>query len=177
MPVDNGPDPSGTVRALASVDRAFTALCAKIAYEAAARGLPVSIEQFYLLHAMTLAPDHTVPAADLAEVASLPRSTISDALQRLEAAGLLTRSTVGHDRRRVQATLTQQGETLVEVWAAKMHDITESHIFGVLSANHYASTLAVARTINAQDRLGDFAVKYLVDIENFTPHEPPSPPQ
>lgn len=169
MSTNNASDLSATLRALAAIDRACTVLTVRIAEVARKKGLPLSIEQFYLLHALTLAPDNTLEVSELSGLVYLPRSTISDTILRLEGDGLLVRSTVRHDRRRIQATLTKAGTALVEAWAIVVHDIAERHIFGVLNEDLYASMLSVSINVNVHERLGAFASQYLVDIDEFTP--------
>jgi MarR family transcriptional regulator, organic hydroperoxide resistance regulator len=114
----------------------------------------ISFAQYGLLHG--LAGECERSARDLAEHADLSPATVTQMLEHLEAAGLVTRTRSEQDRRVVLSVLTERGAAVVAERQARMEPKWQAAV-----AEFSESELAVAsRVLN---RLADYFDEMLVE--------------
>ncbi len=78
------------------------------------KGFGLNAGEFHTLVRLRVSPDHQLPAGDLAEHLDLSTGAMTNRLDGLEEAGLVTRERAAKDRRSVIVTLTDKGvDTLI----------------------------------------------------------------
>lgn len=140
--------------------RAFGVALGSLRSTAEELGLPVSIEDFLILHALALAPDQRLSATEVSELVGRPRSTTSDLLKALESTGYLRRVHPESDRRLTQAVLTASGLELVAEWTQPIGTMVSQHVALTLM-HHMDPTMEAADRINDLQSGDGFVSAYL----------------
>lgn len=108
----------------------------------------LSLDDVRLLSLLANAPEGSVQMGELAEaLPSLP-SRLTRQVRRLEEEELVERTTSPHDRRRVIATITQTGRTLVEQAMITYADGVQTHFLGPLTRPQIAAMGTTCRQIS-----------------------------
>jgi DNA-binding MarR family transcriptional regulator len=84
----------------------------------------LTLEQFWLLRYLRRQGD--VAVGELAEAIGIAQSSVTVACQRLEKAGLVTRTRSHADERVVQISLTPNGHERIERWRQEKRDVLAS---------------------------------------------------
>ncbi len=93
----------------------------------------LSLADVQLLYLLANAPSGSVQMGELAiALMSLP-SRLTRQVRRLEDEGLVQRTTSPHDRRRVLATITETGRTLIEEAMITYTNEVRTHFLGPLT--------------------------------------------
>lgn len=107
----------------------------------------VSLADLQLLDLLDTSPAGAAPMGELAEaLASLP-SRLTRQIKRLEQRGLVQRRLDPQDRRRVMATLTAAGKTLVEQALITYTNTVRTHFLGPLTRPQIAAMATTCRQI------------------------------
>lgn len=130
---------------------AHAAVIDRIEREMAAAGV-LPLGSYDVLVPLSEAPDQRLRLHELASRVVLSRSTLTRAVDRLEAAGLLARERVAGDRRGAYAVLTEQGRAaLRHAWPVYARGIQE-HFAGHLSDDEVRVLADALGRINAAAR-------------------------
>lgn len=106
----------------------------------------ISLGEYEILVRLSEAPDRTLRMAKIAESMSHSRSRVTHTVSRMEKAGLIRREAAAHDKRGVDAIMTEQGWDLLRAAA-------HTHVTGV--REHFvdladpADFAALGRVMNA----------------------------
>jgi DNA-binding MarR family transcriptional regulator len=84
----------------------------------------LTLEQFWLLRYLRRQGD--VAVGELADAIGIAQSSVTVACQRLEKAGLVTRTRSHADERVVQISLTPTGHERIERWRQEKRDVLSS---------------------------------------------------
>jgi DNA-binding MarR family transcriptional regulator len=117
-------------------------------YYASANAVGLSVQEARLLYIVSLRPSNML---GLTSALSVPKSTMTGLIARLESAGLVVREQDPHDRRRLIATPTRGGTVAATAFA---HDLA-ARVTGSLSALDDGE----------QGELADILSEILADIE------------
>ena len=101
----------------------------------------ISFAEYRLLRAIALSPQQRSSRVDLAERVGLSASGVTRALQPLEKLDFVTTQRGERDARLALATLTPDGETLVEDASAVVDDIAGAILAGAPNASASRETL------------------------------------
>jgi DNA-binding MarR family transcriptional regulator len=82
--------------------------------ETAARGAGVTPQQYVLLLQIAASDDGTATVGELVDRLVLTQSTVTELVQRAEAAGFVERRLATHDARVVHLTLSAHGQTVLD---------------------------------------------------------------
>jgi DNA-binding MarR family transcriptional regulator len=82
--------------------------------DAALRPYDLSLNEYSILVCLSEIPDHRLRMSELADAVHQSRSRLTHTITRMEAAGRVTRTTCGADRRGVWAELTDEGRALLD---------------------------------------------------------------
>jgi DNA-binding MarR family transcriptional regulator len=82
--------------------------------ETASRAAGVTPQQYLLLLQVAASEDGTATVTELVKRLVLTQSTVTELVQRAEAAGLLERRSATHDARVVHLSLSERGEAILE---------------------------------------------------------------
>lgn len=132
------------------------------------QGFSVSMDDFYLLHALSKAPEGRLSMGEVAELAARPRSSASDSTKGIESLGLVARIKPDYDRRQTLVVLTAQGFDFVSKWEPTVFQGIRDYVLSVWGKEHYDRVAAVATLINAKDHLTGFVAEYLLGISDPT---------
>jgi DNA-binding MarR family transcriptional regulator len=101
----------------------------------AVRDFDISFRDFVILATLRKEPaPHELPVTQIARYVLRPMGSISQGLDRVEDAGLITRAPARDDRRKVLVRLTTDGERFAdEVLAA--YDLTRKRVFDRLTGD------------------------------------------
>lgn len=114
----------------------------------------VSLADVHLLDVLNNAPDGSVQMGELADALATPPSRLTRQVRRLENQGLVLRTVSPHDRRRVVATITEPGRTLVDQAMITYAQAVRTHFLGPLTRPQIAAMANTCRQIS--DGLKDF---------------------
>jgi DNA-binding MarR family transcriptional regulator len=105
----------------------------------AVRDFDITFRDFVILATLRKEPaPHTLPVSRIAEYVLRPMGSISQAVNRVEAAGLVNRSADPDDRRRVLVTLTEHGARFADE-ALASYDDTRKRVFKRLDFDELAA--------------------------------------
>lgn len=82
--------------------------------ETASRAAGVTPQQYLLLLQVAASEDGTATVTELVKRLVLTQSTVTELVQRAEAAGLLERRSATHDARVVHLSLSERGEAILD---------------------------------------------------------------
>lgn len=82
--------------------------------DVALRPFDLSLNEYSILVCLSESPDRRLRMSELADAVHQSRSRLTHTITRMEAAGRVTRSSCGADRRGVWAGLTDVGEALLD---------------------------------------------------------------
>jgi DNA-binding MarR family transcriptional regulator len=82
--------------------------------ETASRAAGVTPQQYLLLLQVAASEDGTATVTELVKRLVLTQSTVTELVQRAEAAGLLERRSAAHDARVVHLSLSERGEAILD---------------------------------------------------------------
>ncbi len=133
----------------------------------------ISYAQYGLLFGLSGACERS--ARELADYADLTPATVTQMLEHLESAGLVTRTRSEHDRRVVLSVLTERGAEVVRTRQAQM----EPRWRAALDGFDPEELITAARVLN---RLADYFDRMLEDTQaeasaDGPPGSPETPPQ
>lgn len=142
--------PAGAMRAATSVMRVQQLLLS--ALDARLRPLGITFARYEVLVLLTFARSGALPLSKIGERLMVHPTSVTNAIDRLVAQGLVTRATDGSDRRRVLASLTELGEEVTREATAALTAID----FGIdgLTAEETEELYALLRRMRAA--AGDF---------------------
>lgn len=115
--------------------------------EEAVAGVDLSYPDFVILATLRREPPpHSLPVSRLAQYVLRPMGSITQAVDRVERRGLVTRGGASSDRRKVMVSLTPKGTRVAgEVQAA--YDAIRTRIFDRLDAEDLATIDASVRLL------------------------------
>ena len=112
----------------------------------------VSLEEYDVLYTLSLSPGHSARIRDLQERSLLTQPSLSRLVERLEAAGLVSRGPVEGDKRGVAVTLTDEGRRLQRLVGAR-HVRSIDRVMGeALDADELATLRALLDRLRANAR-------------------------
>lgn len=116
------------------------------------RDLPLTFKDFVILATLRREPaPHTLAVTEIAEYVLRPMGSISQALDRVQDAGLVSRATAADDRRRVMVSLTADGVALADE-AFVAYEAVRNRVFRQMSdATLRRVDKAVAELLAAMD--------------------------
>ena len=119
---------------------------AKKLTERSVKDVGLNIGEFHTLVRLRVAPEHRLPAGDLAEHLDLSTGAMTNRLDGLEEAGLITRERAVADRRSVLVTMTSKGQdTLIRAIEAAGKE--ETALLAVLSEPQRRQLNGLLRTL------------------------------
>ena len=141
---------AGPMRLVTSVMRVQQLLMAEI--EAALRPIGITFARYEVLVLLTFSRSGSLPLSKVGERLMVHPTSVTNAIDRLEAQGLVSRVPDASDRRRTLATLTPEGEDVVARATKVLTDID----FGLrgISAEEQDTAYGILRSIRAA--AGDF---------------------
>lgn len=107
----------------------------------------LSLADVHLLDLLDTSPAGSIAMGELAEAMASPPSRLTRQIRRLEVRGLVLRTVNPHDRRRVVATITDKGRTLVEEAMITYANEVRTHFLGPLTRPQIAAIAASCRQI------------------------------
>src|SRR4051794_32695729 len=110
------------------------------------REFGLDLGEYEILVTLSEASERRVRMSELADAVHQSRSRLTHTIGRMEAAGLVDRSSCPTDRRGVWAHLTDAGFELLEVAAPSHVEAVRRHFVEAMSAEDYA---AVGRAFSA----------------------------
>ncbi len=118
----------------------------------AMRGLDLAFRDFVILATLRKEPrPHELPVSRIAEYVLRPMGSISQALDRIETAGLVTRANDSDDRRKVIVSLTPAGKSLADRALATYNDVRERVFERLTSAELDTIDDAITTLLTALD--------------------------
>jgi DNA-binding MarR family transcriptional regulator len=93
----------------------------------------LTMYDYELLAHLSEAPARTMRMSELAEIALLSRSRLSHRIKVMEKAGLVTREECAHDRRGLNAVMTEKGWKAIQKAAPDHVNSVRSHFIDLLS--------------------------------------------
>jgi DNA-binding MarR family transcriptional regulator len=115
--------------------------------EEAVAGVDLSYPDFVILATLRMEPPpHALPVSRLAQYVLRPMGSITQAVDRVERRGLVTRGGESSDRRRVMVSLTPKGAR-VAAEAQTAYDAIRSRIFDRLDGGELATIDASVRLL------------------------------
>lgn len=116
----------------------------------------LTLADYEILVRLSDAPDRKIRMSDLASITLSSRSRLTHQINRMEAAGLVTRESCPDDRRGQLCAMTSQGwKTLVAAAPAHVESV-RAHFVDILSTDEYAALGRAAGKIAAHiDSLPD----------------------
>ena len=96
---------------------------------------PVSMREYDVLYALTLAPHQALRLGELAAKSVMPQPSISRIVEQLVQKGLVERQQVTQDRRGVTVHLTPQGKQVQQQVGRKHTRTVTQHMAGALSTS------------------------------------------
>jgi DNA-binding MarR family transcriptional regulator len=103
------------------------------------REFGLDLAEYEILVTLSEAPERRVRMSDLAEAVHQSRSRLTHTVSRMEAAGLVDRSSCPTDRRGVWAHLTDQGMELLEAAAPSHVEAVRRNFVEAMTADDYAA--------------------------------------
>jgi DNA-binding MarR family transcriptional regulator len=107
----------------------------------------LSLADVQLLSLLGNSPAGSIQMGDLALTLSSPPSRLTRQVRRLEDQGFVERAVNPQDRRRVVATITDAGQTLLEQAMITYANEVRTHFLGPLTGPQIAATAASCRQI------------------------------
>lgn len=102
----------------------------------AASGL--TLADYDILVRLSETPDHSLRMSDLARKTLVSRSRLTHQIDRMERAGLVSRSNCEDDGRGLLAVMTEQGWQLLQASAPDHVESVREHLVDVLSPEEFA---------------------------------------
>lgn len=107
----------------------------------------LSLADLQLLDLLDTSPAGSVQMGELAEALVSPPSRLTRQIKKLEERGLVQRTLDPHDRRRVMATITATGKTLLEQALITYTNAVRTHFLGPLTRPQIAAMATTCRQI------------------------------
>lgn len=108
----------------------------------------LSLADVQLLALLNGGPARGVQMGDLADALPSPPSRLTRQIRRLEGQGLVLRAVSPHDRRRVLASITETGRTLVGQALITYENAVRTHFLGPLTRPQVTAMAASCRQIS-----------------------------
>lgn len=108
----------------------------------------LSLADVQLLALLANAPTGSLQMGDLADALPSPASRLTRQIRRLENQGLVLRAVSPEDRRRVLATITGAGRTLMEQAMITYENEVRAHFLGPLTRPQIAAVAASCQQIS-----------------------------
>lgn len=108
----------------------------------------LSLADLQLLDLLDTSPAGSVQMGELAEALVLPASRLTRQIKKLEERGLVQRTLDPQDRRRVMATLTATGKTLLEQSLITYSNVVRTHFLEPLTRPQISAMDTTCRQIS-----------------------------
>jgi DNA-binding MarR family transcriptional regulator len=112
----------------------------------------LSHAEFEVLFLLTLAPGHRRRLSELSSMSMLTLSGMSRLVDRLEQAGLVTRTVAPEDRRGAYAQLTEEGQARFRAAQATETDVVRTHLLSLYDERELETLAALWRRFFERDR-------------------------
>lgn len=145
-------DSADGMAAVTSVIRAQAILMRRV--DSALRGTGVTFARYEVLMLLSFTRHEALPMRALSARLQVHQSSVTNAVDRLEAAGLVTRSPHPDDRRTVLVGITTEGVRVAKKCTARLND----EVFGDLGLPPEDTTALVEILGRMRSRAGDFTL-------------------